>query len=351
MSNVLDECQDFFAAIFDSSDVIEFRTLKPVTKNWGAPASLPAMVDKLLALNAREAQCYFGANPRKQSGESTESGVALARCLFADFDGGVTAEVARSRIKAAGLPMPTATVATGGGVHCWWRLVEPLLDSKRWNALQKALAETLQSDAAGTSGWPRIMRLPGFVNHKYDHKPVAALVDVDPSRLYSLAELSPSKKGMSSASRAFVDRGEVAPRSVFWEQQQRRRKWREDREPQPGRGGGSEDRSARLSPRSSSSSKGDAGAPPDHHARPGHRAGPPCRWSASQAAVEAPRRARGREGLGPRPRGDDNGCDFFSFFAFTDDGGGGDDRRRRPLLGAAVPGGPQASSRGLQDRV
>ena len=211
MSNVLDECQDFFAAIFDSSDVIEFRTLKPVTKNWGAPASLPAMVDKLLALNAREAQCYFGANPRKQSGESTESGVALARCLFADFDGGVTAEVARSRIKAAGLPMPTATVATGGGVHCWWRLVEPLLDSKRWNALQKALAETLQSDAAGTSGWPRIMRLPGFVNHKYDHKPVAALVDVDPSRLYSLAELSPSKKGMSSASRAFVDRGEVAP--------------------------------------------------------------------------------------------------------------------------------------------
>lgn len=209
MSNALHQCQEFLAAIFNSDDVIEFRTLKPVTKNWDTTAGLAAIVQKLLKLNAQGAQCYFGANPRKQAGESKESGVALARGLFADFDHGVTVEEAWSRIKAAGLPMPTVTIVTGGGVHCWWRLDQPLTDPKLWSTLQKSLALALGSDPS-VHDWPRIMRLPGFVNTKYEHKPVAELVDVDASRVYSLDKLKPTTKGMSNATRAFVDRGEVA---------------------------------------------------------------------------------------------------------------------------------------------
>ncbi len=211
MSNTLHQCQEFLAAIFDADDVIEFRTLKPVTKNWETTGGLSSMVEKLQKLNAQGAQCYFGANPRKQAGESKEAGVALARCLFVDFDGGVTSEEAWSRIKAAGLPMPTVTVATGGGVHCWWRLDQPLTEPKLWSVLQKSLAESLEADVAGTSGWPRIMRLPGFVNTKYEHKPVAELVDVDASRVYSLDKLKPKTKAMGDSTRAFIDRGEVAP--------------------------------------------------------------------------------------------------------------------------------------------
>ncbi len=210
MSNTLHQCQEFLAAIFDADDVIEFRTLKPVTKNWETTGGLSSMVEKLQKLNAQGAQCYFGANPRKQAGESKEAGVALARCLFVDFDGGVTSEEAWSRIKAAGLPMPTVTVATGGGVHCWWRLDQPLTEPKLWSVLQKSLAESLEADVAGTSGWPRIMRLPGFVNTKYEHKPVAELVDVDASRVYSLDKLKPKTKAMGDSTRAFIDRGEVA---------------------------------------------------------------------------------------------------------------------------------------------
>lgn len=208
MSTTLAQCQGFFDAIFDPGDVIEFRPIKPTSQRWATPGELPAIVEWLLKLNTQGAQCYFGANPRKQAGESTEEGVALARCLYADFDGGLAVEEAWSRIKAAGLPVPTATVFTGGGVHCWWRLDQPTADRKLHGRLLKALAVALPSDEAGTSGWPRIMRLPGFVNTKYEHKPEAELVDVDAGRVYSLDELTPTKKGMSNSTRAFLDRGE-----------------------------------------------------------------------------------------------------------------------------------------------
>jgi hypothetical protein len=210
VSDTLSQCHEALAALFDTDDVIEFRTLQPVSKNWGTTSGLPGIVEKLQKLNAAGAQCYFGANPRKRSGESKEDGVALARCLFADFDGGVTVEEAWSRIKTAGLPMPTVTIVTGGGVHCWWRLDEPLTDAKLWNTSQKRLAQALGSDPAGTSGWPRIMRLPGFKNHKYEHKPLAELVDVDAGRVYSLTELTPATAGMSDATRAFVERGSLS---------------------------------------------------------------------------------------------------------------------------------------------
>jgi hypothetical protein len=210
VSTTLSQCQDFFTAIFDPADVIEFRPIKPTSKRWTTPAELPGIVEWLLKLNAQGAQCYFGANPRRQAGESKEAGVALARCLFVDFDGGVEVEEAWSRIKTAGLPMPTATLASGGGTHCWWRLKEPTTDAKPWSARQKALAQALGSDQS-VHDWPRIMRLPGFVNTKYEHTPLAELVDVDASRVYAFSELKPVTKGMSDATRGFIERGDQAP--------------------------------------------------------------------------------------------------------------------------------------------
>ncbi len=210
MSDALSQCEKFFSAIFDPADVIEFRSLQPVTKRFGTISKLAIFVTELQKLNAEGAQIYFGANPRKHPGGSTAEAVALARCAFADFDGGVTVEEAWSRIKAAGLPTPTATIITGGGVHCWWRLDEPVTDAKLWSKLQKQLAQALGSDQT-VHDWPRIMRLPGgFVNHKYEHKPVAELVDVDASRVYSLAELTPATPSMSDSTRAFVERGSLS---------------------------------------------------------------------------------------------------------------------------------------------
>ena len=209
MSDSLQQCQTFLAAIFEPDDVIEIRCLKPAAKHWCTPADFADLNSKLQQLNAAGKHIYFGGNPRKAAGGSKEEDVALARCVFADFDGGTTADEALSQIEAAGLPTPTATINSGGGIHAWWRLTEPMTDARQWNTLQKRLAEVLESDAAGTSGWPRIMRLPGFVNHKYPHKPVAKLIEADASRVFPLATLTPFLKPMGTATRAFIAEGVI----------------------------------------------------------------------------------------------------------------------------------------------
>jgi hypothetical protein len=78
----------------------------------------------------------------------------------------------------------------------------------------KALAAALGSDQS-IHDWPRIMRLPGFINWKYDTKPVAELLDVDHARIYSFDELAPrpalASADMGDLSREFLESGRVLP--------------------------------------------------------------------------------------------------------------------------------------------
>ncbi len=207
--DTLAQCEEFLRAIFEPGDVIEFRCLKPPQKRWGRLADLGSIVRELERANASGSQVYFGANPRKASGGSEEKDVALARCHFADFDGGVTVDEARQRIERAGLPAPTVLLSSGGGVHAWWRLSEPATDMKAWRATQKTLASRLGSDKS-INDPPRIMRLPGFTNHKYPEKPVATVVEVAPDRVCAVEALrAMTTKKMSKATRAFIDHGDI----------------------------------------------------------------------------------------------------------------------------------------------
>jgi hypothetical protein len=132
--DALYQCIDFFGAIFEPDDIIEFRPLPPSAgRKWATlREELPDIVAWLERLNRDENQrvhAYFGANPRRSKGGGLAENVKLARCLFADFDGGVYYEDAMARIKAAGLPWPTAILESGGGVHAWWRLEQPMTDA------------------------------------------------------------------------------------------------------------------------------------------------------------------------------------------------------------------------------
>lgn len=208
MSNALEQCQQFFTAIFDPGDIVEFRTLKLVTKRWTQADDIGQVIDEFERLNATGRQCYFGANPRAAAGGSTNEDVAVVRCLFADFDGGVSVEHAHQQIEKAGLPAPTAVLTSGGGVHVYWRLDRPLKRLADFKRLQQDLARAVGSDGS-VNDLARIMRLPGFVNHKYDHKPLAALVDVHPSRVYSAEHLRPPSREMSERARAFISTGHL----------------------------------------------------------------------------------------------------------------------------------------------
>lgn len=220
--DALDQCIDFLGAIFEPEDIIEFRPLPPQNagRRWSQLAELPDIVDWLHGLNTEQQRvhAYFGANPRKAKGQSQAEGVALARCLFADFDGGVILEDAYARIKAAGLPWPTAILESGGGVHAWWRLDQPMTDADAWHDRMKAIASALGSDQS-ICDWPRIMRLPGFVNWKHEQRPLAVLKDCDGTRVYPLARFTKqatqtivvTPKSMSDLTRRFMEEGFTLP--------------------------------------------------------------------------------------------------------------------------------------------
>lgn len=71
-----------------------------------------------------------------------------------------------------GLPKPTMIVATGGGFHVYWTLMQPL-QTKDWLPLAYALAEAtrrhnLKCDAGCTIDPARVLRVPGTLNYKYE---------------------------------------------------------------------------------------------------------------------------------------------------------------------------------------
>jgi KaiC/GvpD/RAD55 family RecA-like ATPase len=216
--DALDQCIDFLGCIFEPEDIIEFRPLPPAAgRRWAPLPEIPDIVEWLERINKDESQrvhAYFGANPRRAMGASQAEGVALARCLFADFDGGVVVEDALSRVKAAGYPMPTAILESGGGVHCWWRLEQPLEDAELWHLRMKAMSSALGSDQS-ICDWPRIMRLPGFINWKHEQRPLAHLYDCDATRVYRMSvfdrqavqSVVVKSKSMSDLTRRFLDEG------------------------------------------------------------------------------------------------------------------------------------------------
>jgi hypothetical protein len=218
--DALSQCIDFLGSIFEPDDIIEFRPLPPAAgRRWSTLTEIPDIVEWLEKLNSDDhlrVHSYFGANPRKAKGSSQAEGVALARCLFADFDGGIVLEDAYARIKAADLPWPTAILESGGGVHAWWRLTQPMTDADAWHERMKALAGALGSDQS-VCDWPRIMRLPGFVNWKHEQRPLAVLKDCDPTRVYDLKRFQRQasqsvvvqQKSFSELSRRFLEEGYV----------------------------------------------------------------------------------------------------------------------------------------------
>ena len=171
----------FMAAIFEPDDLVEVRLI-PRGRRLFTKASEIALLDRDLEhANANGKNVYVGANPRRRKGGKAAD-VALARCLFVDVDGVAPDEGVRC-ISDAGLPVPTCTVASGHGLHGYWRLAEPMTDLQVWTDSQKRLIALLGADPV-IHDPPRIMRLPGFMNHK----PPPAMCEVihaDPPVRYS----------------------------------------------------------------------------------------------------------------------------------------------------------------------
>ncbi len=183
-----EELACYAASVFGPTDVVEVRRLPCGRSSWHQAGKLAEAAESLVQDNQHNQHIYVGANPRRVQGGTRGKDVACARCLFADFDG-IGSGVTRDRWHSAGLPTPTLTIASGHGVHAYWRLAKPITDMALWSGLQKRLIALIGSDSA-IHDPARIMRLPGFINHK---GPAAAcrIIDNDRTRIYDLESLMP----------------------------------------------------------------------------------------------------------------------------------------------------------------
>jgi KaiC/GvpD/RAD55 family RecA-like ATPase len=93
-----------------------------------------------------------------------------------------------------------------------------MTDADAWHVRMKAIAAALGSDQS-ICDWPRIMRLPGFINWKHEQRPYSVLKDCDPTRVYPLTRFAGqaaqsvvvTPKSMSDLTRRFLEEGFTLP--------------------------------------------------------------------------------------------------------------------------------------------
>ena len=188
----LGSCLESLAStLFEPTDIVEIRCIArgaqiaPSQSFWPHASELHAFGDQLNAFNMAGYDLFFGVNPRKCVGGSTNADVLLCRCLFADLDN-IGAEAGLEEIQAAGLPQPSLATMSGTGLHPFYRLTEPIHDLEVWRALQKRLIAALPH-ADNVHDPARVMRLPGSINHKHGIR--AQIVNCHPGVRFNVEDM------------------------------------------------------------------------------------------------------------------------------------------------------------------
>ena len=133
---------------------------------------------------------YVGVAKRRDATAGTKDNLAGLYALFADVDFAATPE-ADARQRLAGCPLPpSAIVASGGGLHVYWCLIEPLdavAERARAEALLRRLAVYVGGDLA-CAEVARVLRVPGSRNLKYTPARPVVLEQLDAERNYNASD-------------------------------------------------------------------------------------------------------------------------------------------------------------------
>ncbi len=123
--------------------------------------------------NATGANVYFAANPLNPgSRKRTKECIAGVRHLYVDLDTDGDAKLTALRSTNV-VPIPTTIVGTSAGKYqVLWRVES--MPFEQQESLLKALAVTFGGDPACTD-LNRVLRVPGFLNHKYAPAPVVTV--------------------------------------------------------------------------------------------------------------------------------------------------------------------------------
>lgn len=172
----------------DAEGFIDLRALPSKRQTFIRPSDIEA-VQRFIITNGDQ-DLYFGVATRKSSGDGSLVNCGELYAIFVDIDFKTISE-ADARATLERFPLkPSIVVASGGGLHIYFMLKEPLdlqQEADRAKGLLRRLALSLDGDLAPAEP-ARILRVPGTLNYKYT-PPRRVLVEVfNPDRAYNVCD-------------------------------------------------------------------------------------------------------------------------------------------------------------------
>ena len=182
---------DFLAALFSGLDggYVECRALPSRARRFFSLSG----VDQVgaFARAQRHENVYIGVATRRDESSGTLENCLALTALYVDIDFKVLPEPeARAQLERFPFP-PSLVVQTGGGLHAYFLLREPLelpADEPIARDALRRLAIALGADLSAAE-CARVLRLPGTFNYKYAPPARVSLEVCEPARRYNLSEL------------------------------------------------------------------------------------------------------------------------------------------------------------------
>lgn len=168
---------EYIGTLFAPDDLICIMTLQGETAKHTYStvegATSAAYIERLQKQNEAGANIYICMNPLKARRRVKEN-VACIRTLYTDIDNNGAA--ALQHISQSSLvPKPSYILQSSPGKYQVIWSVDGIQPADQ-EALLDALIQEFSGDPAA-SDMTRVLRLPGFVNHKYPEKPVVGVIE------------------------------------------------------------------------------------------------------------------------------------------------------------------------------
>jgi hypothetical protein len=199
--------RDFLRALYSGAPddlYFELRCIHPASADarsfWsrvGDKRTLTSALNRATALNREGGYGLYFAPCLRSARQGTAEAAALLPALWVDLD--CDDDAARRAAALAKLhtfnPPPSAIIDSGGGLHAYWLLSEPVtLDEnsrKQTAGILRGLFSALGGDPQYVKSVASVMRLPSSLNTKPERGGViVTLVELYPDRRYPLSDFS-----------------------------------------------------------------------------------------------------------------------------------------------------------------
>ncbi len=164
------DLQSFYDTLFQPGDgFIEFRALPCKNRVFIVPRDI-SKVRRFIDVHRTE-NVYFAVAARKDKTSGRLENCSVIRCLFADLDFKLFESESAAWQRLKGFPLkPSMVVHSGGGLHCYWLLSEPVdLTTKaaEFKKLLRSIARAIGADLSSAEP-AHVLRVPQTFNHKYN---------------------------------------------------------------------------------------------------------------------------------------------------------------------------------------